>query len=143
MICYKTESNQTNLILEFEISVLDSDHECRALYYSQSNITTDPRFLNIDIYDITKYNWFSIMLQKSLSSSSYRTICMDIPDPLSPHLPIVHCFRQILRATSRIGTELLYVDSNWTSCLCLSMWRGPLEYIIPYFSSSVPHVWFI
>ena len=49
---------------------------------------------------------------------------MDIPNPLSPHLFIVHCFRQILRATSRIGTELLYVGSSWTSCLCLSMSRG-------------------
>ena len=37
-------------------------------------------------------------------------------NPLSTHLPIVHCFRQILRATSRIGTDLLYVGSNWTSC---------------------------
>ena len=33
-------------------------------------------------------------------------ISMDIPDSLSPPFPIVHCFRQVLRATSRIGTEL-------------------------------------
>ena len=51
----------------------------------------------------------------------------DIPDPLSPHLPIVHCIRQILR--SRIGTELLYVGLSWTSCLCSPMWKGPQEYI--------------
>ena len=25
--------------------------------------------------------------------------------------------------------ELLYVGSCWSSCLCLSMWRGPQEYI--------------
>ena len=31
--------------------------------------------------------------------------------------------------TSRIGTELLYVGSCWSSCLCSSMWRGSLEYI--------------
>ena len=55
-------------------------------------------------------------------------IIMDIPDRLSPHLHIVHCFRRILRAISRIGTGLLYVGSNWTSCLCSSMWRGPQEY---------------
>ena len=30
---------------------------------------------------------------------------------------------------SRIGTELLYVGSIWTSCLCSSMWNGPPEYI--------------
>ena len=55
---------------------------------------------------------------------------MDISDPLSPHLPIVHCFRQVFKATFRIGTELVYVGSSWTSCLCLSMWRDPQEYII-------------
>ena len=50
------------------------------------------------------------------SSSWCYAISTDIPDPLSPHPPIVHCFRQILYATSRIGTELLYVSSSWTSC---------------------------
>ena len=50
-------------------------------------------------------------------------------DPFSPHLPIVYCFRLILRATSRIGTELLYVGSSWTPCLYSFMWRGSLEYI--------------
>ena len=64
-----------------------------------------------------------------ISSSSHHAISTDIPDPLSPQLPIVHCFRQILRATSRIGTELLYIGSRWTSCFCSAMWRGPLEYI--------------
>ena len=60
---------------------------------------------------------------------SYHAISTDISDLLSLHLPIVHCFRQILRATSRIGKELLYVGLNWTSCLCSSMWRGLQEYI--------------
>ena len=64
-----------------------------------------------------------------LSSSSHRAISTDIPDPLSPPLSIVHCFQQVLRDTSRIGTELLYVGSSWSSCLCPSMWRGPQEYI--------------
>ena len=63
------------------------------------------------------------------SSSSCHAISTNIPDPLSPHLPIVRCFRQILKVTSRISTELLYVGSNWTSCLCSSMWRGPREYV--------------
>ena len=56
-------------------------------------------------------------------------ISTDIPDPLSPPLPIVHCFRQVLRATSCIGTELLYVCSSRLSYLCMSIWRGPQEYI--------------
>ena len=42
-----------------------------------------------------------------------QAISMDIPDPLSPPLSIIHCFRQVLRDTSCIGTELLYVGSSW------------------------------
>ena len=67
-----------------------------------------------------------IELSSSSSSSAISTIS---PDPLSPPLPIVHCFRQVLRATSRIGTELLCVGSSRSSCLCTSMWRGLQEYI--------------
>ena len=33
------------------------------------------------------------------SSSSCRAASMDIPDTLSPLLPIVHCFWQVFRAT--------------------------------------------
>ena len=36
---------------------------------------------------------------------------------------------RFFRATSRIYTELLYVGSNWSSCLCSAMWRGQPEYI--------------
>ena len=43
------------------------------------------------------------------SSSSCHAISPDIPDTLSSPLPIVHCFRQIFRAASRIGTKLLCV----------------------------------
>ena len=53
----------------------------------------------------------------------------DIPDTFSPPFSIVHFFRQVFRATYRISTELLYVGSSWSSCLCLSIWRGPLEYM--------------
>ena len=68
-------------------------------------------------------------------SSSWRhAISTDIPDSLSPPLPIVHCFRQVFRVTSRTGTELLYVGSSW-----LSMWRGLRKYIpnelIPTFTA--------
>ena len=63
------------------------------------------------------------------SSSSCHAISMDITNPLSPLLPIIHCFWQVFRGTSSICTELLYVCSSWTSCLCSSLWRGPQEYI--------------
>ena len=72
--------------------------------------------------------------------SSCHDISTDIPDPLSPHLPIVHCFRQILRATFRIGTELLYVGSSWLSFLCSSIWRRPQEYITHEFIPTSPAV---
>ena len=74
---------------------------------------------------------FSLFLwqSKTSSSSSCHAISTDIRDPLSPPLPIVHCFRQVLRATAHIGRELLYVGSSWSSSLCTSMWRGPQEYI--------------
>ena len=64
-----------------------------------------------------------------ISSSSCRAISTDISDPLSLPLSIVHRFRQVFRATPRIYTELLYVGSSWSPCLCSSMQRGPQEYI--------------
>ena len=63
------------------------------------------------------------------SSSSRRAIGTDIPDPFSLPLPIVYRFRQVLRATPRIRTELLYVGSSWSSCFRSAMWRVPPEYI--------------
>ena len=62
-------------------------------------------------------------------SSSCHAISTAISDPLSQPLPIVHCFWQFFLASSSICTELLYVYSSWTSCLCSSQWRGPQEYI--------------
>ena len=54
-------------------------------------------------------------------SSSCRAISTDIPDPLSPPLPIVHRFRQVLRAAV-CRCELV-------ALLCSAMWRGPQEHI--------------
>ena len=45
-----------------------------------------------------------------------------------------------LHATSRIGTELLYVGSCWLSCLYSSMWRGPQGYITHEFVLISPGV---
>ena len=65
---------------------------------------------------------------------------MDIPESLSPPLPIVHCFRQVLRAASHIYTELLYRGLSWLLCLCSAMWRGPQEYITYELVSTSPAV---
>ena len=66
------------------------------------------------------------LLSTRLSSSpSCRATSTDNPYPLSPLLPIVHRFWQVLGATSRILTELLYVGSSWSPCFCLAMWGGP------------------
>ena len=64
-----------------------------------------------------------------ISSSSCRAACADIPDRLSPFLPIIHCLRQVFRVTSRVLTQLLYVGSCWSSHSCTSMCGGPQEYI--------------
>ena len=69
-----------------------------------------------------------------------RAIGTDIPDPFSPPLPIVHHFRQVLRATLRIVTVLLYVDSSWSPCFRTAMWRSPQEYITDELVPTSPTV---
>ena len=59
-------------------------------------------------------------------SSSCRAVSTDIPDPLSPLLPIVHRLWQVFRATSRILTELLYVCSSWSSYICSATCGGSI-----------------
>ena len=77
------------------------------------------------------------------SSSSCRAISTDIPDPLSPPLPIVPCFRQLITTTSCISTEL-YVVSRWSFCLCSSLWRGTQEYITFYpLYTYIKYIWFV
>ena len=62
---------------------------------------------------------------KLSSSSTFCAASMDIPDPLSSLLLIVHRFWQVFRATSCILTELLYVCLSWSSCFCSAIWGGP------------------
>ena len=45
-----------------------------------------------------------------------------------------------LHPVSEQRTELLYVGSNWTPCLCSSMWRGPQLYITHEFVPTSPGV---
>ena len=87
-------------------------------------------------------NWYRIFGREALvvSSSSCHATSTDIPDLFSPPFSIVHSFWQFFKATSRIGTELLYVGSSWSSCLCSSMWRGPQECISYDFVLTSPAV---
>ena len=62
-----------------------------------------------------------IFNQSDVRSSSCHGSSTNIPDLLSPLHPIVHRFWQVLSATSRIDTELLYVGSNWSPCFYSTM----------------------
>ena len=75
---------------------------------------------------VAKYFWLVVYIYIYISSSSCHAVSTDISDLLSPPL---HCFWPVFRATSSIGTELLYVCSSLTSCLCSSLRRGPQEYM--------------
>ena len=85
------------------------------------------------IYFLTENNLvisvFQHIFYSISSSSSSRAVSMGFSDPLLPPVSIIHCFRQVFRAKSCIGTELLSIDLSWSSYLCSSMWRGPLERI--------------
>ena len=59
------------------------------------------------------------------SSSSCYTASMDIPDPLSPLLPIGHHLWPVFKATSCILTQLLHVCSSWSSCFSSAICGGP------------------
>ena len=70
-----------------------------------------------------------IYISSSSSSSSCRAASTDIPDSLSPLLPIVHRLRQVFQVTSCVLTQLLYVSSGRSSCFCLAICGSPQEYI--------------
>ena len=59
--------------------------------------------LLIDDYN-TYMHMCVVFLHISSSSSSCRAGSTNIPDPLSPLFPIVHCLRQVFWTTSRILT---------------------------------------
>ena len=65
-------------------------------------------------------------------------LATELPDPLPPPVFIVHHSWQVYQAISCIGTEQLLIGANWSSNLCSSMWRGPLEYIAYEFDLNSP-----
>ena len=82
-----------------EISVLAARH------------SDDDDYVYIFVYKTRKLEivfqnkFISVLLAEQISSSlSYRVGSTDIPDPLSPLLPIVHHPRQVFRTASRILT---------------------------------------
>ena len=83
------------------------------------------------LQDVVSYRWIISVthIYIYIYISSCRATSTDIPDPLSPFLPIVHRLRQVFRATSRILTQLLNVCSSWSSCFYLAICGGPSEYI--------------
>ena len=63
---------------------------------------------------------------------------------LSCHSSLSFIIWQVLRATSHIFTELLYVGLSWSPCFCSAMWWGSIGehhlWACSHFSSSVRHV---
>ena len=94
-------------------------------FIPEKKVIKNPFFLN---------KWYSS------SSSSCRTAGADLSDPIPPPFSIVHHSRQVLKTTSCIGTELLYIGSSWLSCLCSSIWRSPPEYVTYEFVLTSPAV---
>ena len=83
----------------------------------------------ISVKKLLEYVFYFTEATLKISSSSCRAISTDFPDLLPPPISIVHRFQLVFKATSCIGTELLYVGSSRSSCLCSSLRRGPQEYV--------------
>ena len=56
-----------------------------------------------------------LLNEDTLVPLSSRAASTDLPDPLLLPVSIVHRSRELFQATPCIGTELLYVDSSWSS----------------------------
>ena len=111
----------------------------KSTFYTSGNNENDG--MNLAQTLTTLYISIIVVQRKSSSSSlSCHTISTDIPDPFLPLFSIIHCFWLVFRATSCISTELLYVDSSWSSCLCSSMWRSPQEHVTYEFVPTSPAV---
>ena len=87
------------------------------------------QYVYLPIYLSGRYIYIYIYIYIYRSSSSCRAVSMDITEPLSTAVSIVHRFWEVFQVTSCIGTELLYIGSCWSSSFFSSMWRGPLEFI--------------
>ena len=71
---------------------------------------------------------------------SCHAVSTDFPEPLPPPISIVHRSREVFKAISCNGTELLYIGSCWSSWFWPSIWRGPQKYIAYEFVTTSPAV---
>ena len=79
----------------------------------------------------------------SSSSSLRQAACTDFPNSFWPSGSIIHCSLNVYQATSCVRTELLLISSGWSSYICTSVWRGPLENAADMFvlaPSAVSHM---
>ena len=95
-------------------------------------------FLDIfnSYFHISSPDLYAILI--CILSLSCVSISTGIPDPLPPPISIIHRSRLVFKYTSCIGTDLLYVGSSWSYCLCSSMCGSPLEYVTYEFVPTSP-----
>ena len=95
----------------------------------------------------TKFSLFIECIVPYISSSSCRAGSTDIPDPLSPFLPIVH--RPLAGLQDNIPYPHIAAECMFVLGVLLlhgHVWgsiRVHLLWVRPCFSSSVLHVWFV
>ena len=83
---------------------------------------------------------YMVSINKPSSSSSCHNARGDLPDPLQTPFSIVHRSLWVFKATSCIGTEVLYVGSSQSSYICSFMWRATQEYVTYEFVPTSPAV---
>ena len=81
-----------------------------------------------------EFGVFFLLYRLPSSSLSCHAASTDLPDHHSLPISIVHRSREVFQAFC-IGAELLYIGSNWSSCLYSSTWRCPQS--VPLMSSSL------
>ena len=109
--------------LSFKTEIVNDTNLCQNVIYSLNHAIIINVFCRIS--KVYTYIYIYIYIKISLSSPSSSSSCcaagMDLPDPLSSLVSIVHCSQEVFQVTSCIGTELLYIGSSWSSYLCLFM----------------------
>ena len=111
-------------------------------FIRSGNKTTTKMFSFGSFFWVRLKTFWTTLVHNS-SSSWCHAISTDIPDPLSPHLPIVHCFQDYIpyqhrAAVCRFELDILPLLVHVKGSTGVHHSRACL-----YFSSSVPHVWFV